>query len=257
MTAIRLDVEDAIATVTLNRPEKLNALSEEMKSRLVQVFEELGADPDVRAVVVTGEGRAFCAGGDVGTMAEQTPVSAQMRIRRAQRTVRAIADLNKPVVAAVRGPVAGIGWSMALACDLVVASQTATFHQSFKQIGLVPDGGAIFFLIQSMGPARAKELVYLARPLKAEEGLAYGVVNRVVPDGDLGEEARHMATDLACGPTFAFGLAKQIFRSLPQPHLDAFLESEAWAQGLAMLSQDHREGAAAFREKRKPQFRGK
>jgi len=255
-SAIRVEIEEAIAKVTLNRPDKLNALTDEMKSRLLEVFGELGANASVRAVMLTGEGRAFCAGGDVGTMGEQTPTSSQQRIRKAQSVVQAISDLDKPVIAAVRGPVAGIGWSMAMACDLVVASSTATFHQSFAKIGLIPDGGAMFLLLQSLGPARAKELIYLARPLKAEDARGYGLVNQVVPDENLAEEALSMARELALGPTFAFGLAKQIIRSLPQPDLDAYLEREAWAQGMAMLSSDHREGAAAFREKRKPCFTG-
>jgi 2-(1,2-epoxy-1,2-dihydrophenyl)acetyl-CoA isomerase len=145
---------------------------------------------------------------------------------------------------------------MAMACDLVISSETAKFHQSFKRIGLVPDGGAVFFLMKTLGPVRAKELVYFAKPLEAAEAFTHGFVNRVVPDAELEAEANRLATELASGPTLAFGLTKQLFRTLDQPRLEAFLEVEAWVQGLAMLSADHQEGAAAFREKREPKFTG-
>lgn len=245
----------AVATVRLNRPDKLNALTDEMKERLTSFFVDLAADVGVRVILLTGAGRGFCAGGDVSTMANFKPASAKARVRKAQQVVLNLANIEKPVIAAVRGPVAGIGWSLALACDLIVASETAVFHQSFAKIGLVPDGGAVFFLAQILGVYRAKELVYMARPTTARDAHALGLVNRVVPDESLETVAEGLAEELARGPAFALGATKRMFKILHTPSLDSFLESEAWAQGMSLLTEDHAEGSRAFREKRRPDFR--
>ncbi len=254
--AVELEIRGSVATVTLNRPEKLNALTEAMKVRLAEVFTQLRDDSEVRAVVLAGAGRGFCAGGDVQTMREQTPTSSQKRLASAHAVITTLCKLDKPVIAAVRGPVAGIGWSMAMACDLIVASDNTKFHQSFKRIGLLPDGGAIFFLRQVLGPAVAKELVYTARPLDAEAAKGYGLVNRIVPDAELERHVQDLAAELAEGPAMAFRLAKKLFRLVDIPALETFLDAEAWAQGLVLMTNDHKEGAAAFRDKRAPRFSG-
>jgi 2-(1,2-epoxy-1,2-dihydrophenyl)acetyl-CoA isomerase len=189
-------------------------------------------------------------------MANFTAAAAKARVRKAQQVVLNLANLEKPVVAAVRGPVAGIGWSLALACDLIVASDTAKFHQSFAKIGLVPDGGAVFFLAQVLGAYRAKELVYTARPVTAQEAHSLGLVNRVVPDGELDAVAQALAEELAQGPGFALGLTKRMFKTLQVPSLESYLDAESWAQGLSLLTDDHAEGGRAFREKRRPEFKG-
>ena len=243
-----------VATVRLSRPDKLNALTDEMKEQLTSLFPELAADSSVRVILLTGAGRGFCAGGDVSTMANFKPASAKARIRKAQQVVLNLANVEKPVIAAVRGPVAGIGWSLALACDLIVASETAKFHQSFAKIGLVPDGGAVFFLTQVLGPYRAKEMIYRARPVTAQEAHTLGLVNRVVADDALESTAEELARELASGPGFALGVTKRMFKTLQVPSLDNFLETEAWAQSLSLLTDDHEEGGRAFREKRKPDF---
>jgi len=254
--SVRYEVRDAIGVVTLDRPEKLNALTVEMREALGTHFEAAGRDPFVRAVLLQAEGSAFCASGDVTTMGAFTPSSGRDRLKLAHRMVRNLANIEKPVVAAVRGSVAGIGWSMALACDAVVAGETARFSMVFRNVGLVPDGGAVYFLTQHLGVLRAKELVYSGRRIDATEAHALGLVNKVVADGDLESEGWAIAKAFAAGPTFAFGIAKKMFKLMYQPDLETLLDAEAWAQGLALLSDDHREGVAAFLEKRKPQFTG-
>ena len=253
---IRYVQRDAVAVVTLDRPERLNALTVEMREALGTAFERAARDPEVRAVLLQASGAAFCASGDVTRMGDFTPASGRDLLKLAHRMVRNLANIEKPVVAAVRGAVAGIGWSMALACDLVIASETARFSQVFRNVGLVPDGGAVWFLTQHVGALRAKELVYSGRRIDAHEALALGLVTRVVADDALDAAAWNEARDLAQGPTFALGTAKKLFKLMHQPDLETLLDAEAWAQGLALLSDDHQEGVRAFLEKRKPVFKG-
>ena len=248
--------DGAIATVRLNRPEALNALSEPMKDEMGALFAELARDPSVRAVVLCAAGRAFCASGDVNTMGNFTVASAQDRLKRAHRMIINLASIEKPVIAAVQGAVAGIGWSMAMACDQILASDTAYFSQVFKNVGLAPDGGAIYFLAQNLGVLRAKELVMSGRRVDAREALELGLVTRVVPAAELDAQAQALAAELAAGPTLAFGFGKKLFKQAFTPTLESFLDAEAWAQGVALLSEDHREGIRAFLEKRKPVFKG-
>ena len=250
------EIADGVATVKLNRPERLNALSEEMKEELGDIFLALARDDAVRVVVLAANGRGFCASGDVTTMGQFTAKTGMERLKRAHRVVAALANIEKPVIAAVRGPVAGIGWSLALACDAIVASETAVFSQVFKNVGLIPDGGAIYFLSQHLGPIRAKDMVMTARKVPAAEALTLGLVTCVVPDTELETETERRARELAAGPTFAFGVAKKMFKLVVAPNLEAALDAEAWAQGLMLLTDDHREGAAAFLGKRHPSFGG-
>ena len=251
---IELTQSNGIATVSLNRPEKLNALTPGMRDGLKQTFDALGQDNDVRAVILTGAGRGFCGSGDVTSMGDFTPETARDRLKQAHRMILAVANIEKPVIAAVRGPVAGIGWSLALACDLVVASETAKFIQVFRNVGLAPDGGAVYFLTQVLGVQRAREIVYSARPVPAAEALALGLVVQVVPDDELGSASTALAERLGRGPAFSFGVTKKLFKSMTVPSLEAFLDSEAWAQEACLMTADHREGVQAFLEKRRPQF---
>jgi 2-(1,2-epoxy-1,2-dihydrophenyl)acetyl-CoA isomerase len=248
-------VRDAgVATVTLNRPEKLNALVPEMREELVRLFTLLGQEASTKAIILTGAGRGFCAGGDVSSMGRFTPETARDRLKQAHRMILAVANIEKPVIAAVHGPAAGIGWSLALACDLVIAADTAKFVQSFRNIGLVPDGGAIYFLSQILGAQQAREIVYSARSVTAAEALSLGLVSNVVPEAELHETARALANSFVRGPAFSFGVAKKLFKSMAVPSLEAFLDAEAWAQEACLLSADHREGVAAFLEKRPANF---
>lgn len=253
---IRHELRDAVSIVTLDRPERLNALTVDMREELGSVFERVARDSQVRAVLLQASGKAFCASGDASKMGDFTPASGRELLKLAHRMVRNLANVEKPVVAAVRGAVAGIGWSMALACDMVIASESARFSQVFRNVGLVPDGGAIYFLTQHLGAMRAKELVYSGRRIDAHEALALGLVTRVVPDEELDSAAWEMANELAQGPTFALGIAKKMFKLMHQPDLETLLDAEAWAQGLALMSDDHREGVRAFFDKRKPVFKG-
>jgi len=184
-------------------------------------------------------------------------VSGRARSQRRHRAVLALYNLEKPLIAAVRGPVYGIGNSLALACDLVIASETAKFSMAFKKVGIVPDGGAIFFLTQYLGIARAKDLVYTARAVPAGEALELGLVVRVVPDEKLEAEARALAQELAESATYALALSKKMFQSMYVPTLEQLLEMETLASGLARMTHDHQEGVAAFKEKRPPKFQGK
>jgi 2-(1,2-epoxy-1,2-dihydrophenyl)acetyl-CoA isomerase len=249
--------EGAVGRVTLNRPERLNALTFPMREAIAAAFDSLGRDPSVRAVILDAAGRGFCASGDTAGMGNFTPESGRERLKSAHRMITAIASIERPIIAAVRGAVAGIGWSMALACDMVVASETAVFSQVFRHVGLVPDGGAIYFLIQALGVQRAKELVYTGRKMQAAEAAALGLVTRLVADTQLESEAEALARELAQGPTFALGVAKKMFKSMNTPSLEACLDAEAWAQGLALMTEDHAEGIKAFHEKRRPVFSGR
>lgn len=249
--------DGAIATVTLNRPDKLNALTDEMYKRLTELFGELALDDTVRAVIVTGAGRAFCSGSDVTSMGKTDLVSGRARMQIRHRMITALTAIEKPVIAAVRGATVGIGFSIAMACDLIVASDNTKFSQIFKRIGLVPDGGSIFFLTQRLGIARAKELVFTGRMLPAQEALDWGLINRVVPDAELEASARQMAGEMAESATHALALAKKMFEAMYVPALEAQLEIENLSQTVAKLTDDHREGLTAFRDKRPARFTGR
>ena len=255
--SVRYEVIDSVGIVTLDRPEKLNALTVAMREALGTAFESAARDPGVRAVLLQASGKAFCASGDVSKMGNFTASSGRELLKLAHRMVRNLANIEKPVVAATRGAVAGIGWSMALACDAVIASDTARFTQVFRHVGLVPDGGAIYFLTQHLGLLRAKELVYSGRRIDAQEALSLGLVNRVVADDELDQVALDYTRELAKGPTFALGVAKKMFKMMYQPDLEALLDAEAWAQGLALMTDDHKEGVQAFFDKRKAEFKGR
>lgn len=254
---IQITKQDGVATVLLNRPDKLNALSAEMYHDLAGHFTELGRDDEVRAVILTGAGRAFCAGGDVGSMGGYDVVAGRRRSREHHRAVVNLHNLEKPVIAAVRGPAAGIGASLALASDLIVAAESAYLLMAFKNVGIPPDGGAIYFLTQHLGIARAKELVYTARRLPAQEAKELGIVMKVVPDDRLETEAQALAAEIASSATHALTLAKRMFQAMYTPTLEQLLEMEILAVCGARLTHDHKEGVAAFREKRKPKFLGK
>jgi len=258
--SVDLTVDGAVATIVLNRPEKLNALTVEMRESLAEMFVRLRFDDAVRAIVVTGAGRAFCSGADVDRMAGQAEDlrAGRERMQRGAHTfIRALHAIEKPVIAAVRGPAVGIGWSLVLACDIVVAARSARFSQIFRRIGLAPDGGAIWFLTRRIGMAKAKELVFSARFVEAEEALALGLVNHLVEDDELAAKAAALAADLAAAPTFALGLAKKLFHAAVGPSLDDYLEIESLVQPQLHHTRDNAEGIAAFREKRPPKFVGR
>jgi len=245
------EVQDNVAKITLNRPELMNALTVEMRELLGNYFEQAARDSHVRCVLLQANGPSFCASGDVNKMGEFTPASSQELLKLAHRVIRNLANIEKPVVASVRGAVAGIGWSMAMACDMIVASDTAYFSQVLKRRSCA-GWWCHLFLTQYLGVLKAKELVMSGKRVSAQEALALQLVNQVVTDEQLDEVAWAKAVELAKGPTFAFGVAKKMFKSMNQPSLETFLDNEAWSQGLALLTEDHKEGFKAFLEKENP-----
>jgi len=255
--SILVTKQDGVATLLLNRPDKLNALSEEMYHGIADHCAALDADDEVRAIILTGAGRAFCAGGDVGSMGGYDVVTGRKRSQKHRRTVVNLYNVEKPVIAAVRGPAAGIGFSLALASDLIVASESAYFLAAFKNVGIPPDGGAVFFLTQYLGIARAKEIAYTARRIPAQEAKEMGLVTKVVPDDKLEQEALALARDLASSATYALRLAKRMFQSMYVPTLEMLLEMENLAVCGARLTHDHKEGVEAFKARRQPKFLGK
>jgi len=257
MATIDVERRGAVAVVTLSNPSRRNALTLEMRQAVLEAFRAFAGDEDVRAVVVAGDGDAFCAGADVGAMGGRDLAGARARMKTMHAMIRAVHGLDKPVVAAVRGPAVGIGFSLAMACDLVLASPDANFAQVFKRVGLAPDGGAIWFLARTMGFARAKELVFSARPLPADEALALGLVHRLVPADRVLDEALRLAQDHAEGPTLALAMAKQMFAASVSPSLEQFLELELLIGPQLSQTGDHAEGTSAFKEKRKPKFGGR
>jgi 2-(1,2-epoxy-1,2-dihydrophenyl)acetyl-CoA isomerase len=258
MSVVDLHIEGTVATVVLNRPEKLNALNDEMRALLLEHFTRLKHDDAVRAIIVTGAGTAFCSGADVGNMGQSDLRARRQRIQRgAHAYIAMLHSIEKPVIAAVRGAAVGVGWSVAMACDLIVASETARFSQIFRRIGLGPDGGAAWFLAQRIPMPLAKELIFSGRMIDAHEALSMGLVNHVVPDSDLMAKAEAMAAEYAAGPTFALGLAKKLLHVAASTSLGEFLEMESMTQPQLQVSADHAEGVAAFKEKRKPRFSGR
>lgn len=253
---ITVERKDGLAVVSLNRPDKLNALTLEMRVELMESFRQMHTDPEIRAVLLRAEGRAFCAGADISTMGKDDVWGDRARLHRAHQMILSIYNCEKPVVAAVRGPAVGIGLSMALACDVLLLSETAKLGQVFRKIGLAPDGGAAFFLQNLIGRQRATDLAFSARLVPAQEALSLGLASQVHPDDALDDAAADYAADLAAGPTFALAGAKRLMRAALQPSLESFLETEAIIQGQIIKSADHSEGIDAFLSKRQPVFRG-
>jgi 2-(1,2-epoxy-1,2-dihydrophenyl)acetyl-CoA isomerase len=254
--SIELSTDGAVATITINRPEKKNALILSMRSALADACDQINADPAIRAVVITGAGTDFCSGADVTEMGGGGINGSFYRVRLMAKMIRSLARIQKPVIAAVRGVSVGAGWSIALACDVIIASETARFCQIFKKIALAPDAGAVWFLTRYLGIAKAKELVYSARFVSAQEALEMGLVTRVVTDDQLLAEAHALAREYAAAPTIALGIAKRMFDVASTTTLDEFLDHEASMQPLVVTSSDFKEGASAFKEKRQAQFTG-
>ncbi|WP_340378090.1 enoyl-CoA hydratase-related protein [Streptomyces sp. SS7] len=250
-----------VAFLTLNRPEALNALTADLREQLIRTLADASADPAVRAVVLTGAGRGFCAGADLrgGAAAGERVAGDVARMIRlgAQRLVAAVLDCEKPVIAAVNGTAAGLGAHLALACDLVLAAESARFIEVFVRRGLVPDGGGAYLLPRLVGPQRAKELMFFGDALGAADAERLGLVNRVVPDGELEKTAGEWAARLATGPTRALALTKHLVNaSLDSDRATAFT-AEATAQEINMTTEDAREGLTGFLERRAAEFRGR
>ena len=252
--------DDGILTITLNRPDKLNALIGHMRRDLAEALEEAGSDRTVRVVVITGAGRAFCAGGDVGYMAELIERRDTEEFSRllgsARRVVTVIRHMTKPVIASVNGPASGAGCNLALACDLRVASTEASFSQSFVKIGLHPDWGGTYFLPHLVTPNRACEMFFLGDVIDAQEAMRLGIVNRVVSPDELAGATRELAERLRDAPPISIAAAKQAVYASQSAQLEEMLRYETEAQMRCFESEDGREGIRAFLEKRPPRFTG-
>ena len=254
-------VSDRVATLTLNRPDRLNALSSPIIDGLLEALPRLAADPAVAVVVLTGAGRGFCAGGDVKSMAEGTSQlgldDAVQRLRSRMEISRLLHEIPKPTIAMINGPAAGAGLAMALACDLRIASESARLITAFAKVGFSGDFGGSYFLSKLIGTGKARELYYLGEQLDAATALALGVVNTVVPDFELLEATMALAQRLAHGPGIALGLMKQNFNAAENKTLSELLDLEATNQVRTARTEDHQEAARAFVEKRVPVFKGR
>jgi 2-(1,2-epoxy-1,2-dihydrophenyl)acetyl-CoA isomerase len=253
---IRWTVADGIGTITLNRPEALNALNAPMRRELLTTLRNASRDEAVRCVVITGEGRGFCSGADLRGGDDERDFR-KVLTSEYNPLISVIRDLPKPVVAAVNGVAAGAGVSLALACDLVYASEEARFIQAFVRIGLIPDSGSTRTLVRTLGRHRAAELMFFGEPMSAAEAAAAGLVNRVFAATEFADGVREVARRLAAAPTAAIGLAKRSINTAEQADLAASLAYEAALQVVAGGTADHAEGLAAFAEKRDPRFTGR
>jgi 2-(1,2-epoxy-1,2-dihydrophenyl)acetyl-CoA isomerase len=258
---IRTEIRGSIATLTLHRPERLNALDNGTLAELATALRDLSERADVRVLVLTGAGRAFCAGGDVTGQPSRFDWEGDRHLSRLRAihfgVVKTLAAMDKPTLALINGVAAGGGLSLALACDLRFAAKSARFGAGFRRVALAVDMGLSYFLPRAVGSAKALEILYTGDLIDAAEALRIGLVNRVVEGSRLLDEGLSVADSIASGPPLALRRAKQAVREGARSGLDAALELEAELQSLCLLSEDHREGVEAFLAKREPKFKGK
>ena len=250
------ELADGVATVTFNRPDVLNATNDQFYEELSGLIGTMANDPELRCVILTGAGRGFCSGADVrGMDPNRPPLSKRKRHRWILSSVlRPLVRLEKPVIAAVNGVAVGAGMNIALAADILIASEAATFSQIFARLGLVPDLGGLHLLTRVVGLNKAKELCFTARRVPAAEALALGIANEVVPADMLMNRAMSLAREIASGPPFAISMMKTLLNMSSTSTLEEMLEYEGYAQSLAYVSGENAEGALAFKEKRPPKF---
>lgn len=250
---VEITLEDGIATVALNRPDKLNAMNDDLRSAFIEAMEWAAAETVVRALIVTGNGRAFCAGGDIAGMKQrleapigQVAMNGWRRQQRVQAAITRLHNLPKPTIAAVNGPAAGLGADLALACDFVIAADSAIFTMSYVHRGLIADGGGMYFLPRRVGLARAKELLFSGRRVEAAEALSLGMIEQVVPADALMEEARAMARSMTAGSPNSIALIKSIIDSSFEMSLEQVFALGSQAQAICYTTDEHRESVAAF-----------
>ena len=257
LDTVQVAQDSGVLTLTLNRPDVLNAVNEQLSLELQEAVRYAEREAAVRCIVVTGAGRGFCSGQDLRDRVGVGEISyADSLRRRYNPVILRLATIEKPVIAAVNGVAAGAGCSLALVCDLRIASDKASFIEVFARVGLIPDSGSTYFLPRLVGLGKAFELAYLAEPVDAQDALRLGLVNRVVPHDTLPVATMELARRLAAGPTKGYGLAKRGLRYALRATLEEVLTYEAYLQEIAGHTADHREGVAAFLEKRTPNFTG-
>jgi len=257
MNTIRLEVNGAVSTITLNRPEVFNAFNDEMSYELQDALKQVTKDAQVRAVILTGEGKAFCSGQDLKAIKDNKNRKLSDSLhKRYNPIIRAIRNIPKPVICRLNGVGAGAGCSLALASDVVIAAEEASLIEVFINVGLVLDSGSSYFLPRLVGPQKAFELATRGTKVTAQQALDMGLVNKVVPMAELDAAVDEAAGFYANAPTKAVGLIKKMIERSLHSDLEAMLEYEAYCQEIAGDSADYREGVAAFNEKRKPQFTG-
>jgi len=258
--AIQFAIENDVAWITLNRPDARNAVNDDMREELLAVLTDARTNPDIRALVLTGAGKGFCTGADLSRRGggPSGPGAAREMMRtRSQRLIRAVWELEKPVIAAVNGVAAGLGAHLAFASDLVIAAADARFIEVFVRRGIAVDGGGAFLLPRLIGLARAKELVFFGDDLSADDALRIGLANKVVAADELRAAAKAWAERLASGPTFAIGMSKRLLNRSLESDLETALDEEAMVQSIVTQSEDTKEGMLAFAERRQPAFKGR
>ncbi len=245
--------EDGIAVVSLNRPEILNVLSNTMCKEATQMLKSMEKDPNVRAIVLTGEGRAFCAGLDLSEIrtGEGDTVSIYRRMEAANSLIVLLTEIMKPIVAAVNGVATASGMNLCLACDLVVASRNAKFSQNFGHVGLIPDVGGAYLLPRIAGVSKAKEIIFLDRELSAEEAQRLDIVTQLVEPEQVMDTAKTLARKMAAGPSFAFSIAKKMLGKCEEMDITTALHMESLSQALLTNTEDHKKGMEAFFARRK------
>ncbi|WP_421383826.1 enoyl-CoA hydratase-related protein [Bacillus salacetis] len=253
---ILYEVSNGVAWIRMNRPDKLNAFIAQMNAEIAKALKQSSRDEAVRAVVITGEGRAFCSGQDLSEVTEDMDHGEVLRNHYGPM-VKELAACEKPVIAAVNGVAAGAGMSLALACDFRLLSEKASFVEAFIHVGLVPDSGNLYYLTRLVGHAKALELAVFGEKITAEKAEQLGLANKVIGLDDWEAEVKAYAEKLASMPTKAIGLIKRYLNESYNSSLEEYLEKEAYGQRIAGQSSDHREGVTAFMEKRKPVFQGK
>lgn len=250
------DVDDRVATVTLNRPDAMNATTDDLYRELRDALGKISTDPNVSCAILTGAGRGFCAGADLKARRDgMTPIQLRARHRWILKDIfEPLYRLEKPIIAAVNGAAAGAGCNIALACDFIVASENASFMQAFAKVGLVPDLGGLYFLVRAVGVNMAKELCFTARKVAAAEAREIGIANMVVPHDELLLTAARLARQIAAASPTANAMTKDLLNRSSNCTLDQMLEFESYAQTVAYLTPEYHEGVLAFREKRAPDF---
>lgn len=254
---IRFEKTGNIGRITLNRPDVFNAFNDTQSYELRDALKTVKKDDEIRVVIFTGEGKAFCSGQDLKAIADSKNRSLSDSLyKRYNPIIKAMRELPKPIICRLNGVAAGAGASLALACDFIVASENASLIEVFINVGLVPDSGSSYFLPRSLSPAKAFELATMASKVTAQQALEWGLVNRVVTVSELDEEVNTVAQYYASAPTLAIGMIKKMLNKATYSDLDTMLQYEAYCQEIAGRSSDYKEGVAAFNEKRKPLFKG-